>query len=150
MKQVNQVLKRQTIFGSIELNNKQQNATEKTSISKQREHSDLTIEKKISNISRTRSLQSISSIITQHLQRATVSSILALLEKYGLGVSASSLNMLRISLNTSLKTPKKNVSYNYEYSKRQTTDNCVYGNAHFSRAHICMQHTLINIRVSLP
>ena len=61
----------------------------------------LTTEKKILNISMTRSLQSISNIITKHLHLETVSTILTLLEKNGLVVSASSANMLRISLNIS-------------------------------------------------
>jgi len=61
----------------------------------------LTTEKKTLNISRTRSLQSISSIITQHLHCATVSNILTLLEKKGLAESASSEKVLTISLKMS-------------------------------------------------
>uniref|UniRef100_A0A2P2M3P2 Uncharacterized protein MANES_18G076700 n=1 Tax=Rhizophora mucronata TaxID=61149 RepID=A0A2P2M3P2_RHIMU len=45
----------------------------------------------------------MSSIITQHLHRATVSNILTLFEKYGLVVSASSMNTPRRSLNMSLR-----------------------------------------------
>lgn len=61
----------------------------------------LTTENKILNISITRSLQSISNIITQHLHLETVSIILTLLEKNGLVVSASSAKALRISLKMS-------------------------------------------------
>lgn len=53
---------------------------------------DLTTEKKLSNIWRTKSLQSISSIMTKHLHRATISSILTLFEKKGHPVLPSSLN----------------------------------------------------------
>ena len=68
---------------------------------RERENLDLTTEKKILNISRTRSLQSISSIITQHLHCATVSNILTLLEKNGFAVSASSEKVPTISLKMS-------------------------------------------------
>lgn len=75
-----------------------------------REHSNLTEEKKILNISRTRSWQSTSSMITQHLQRATVSNTLTLLKKCGLAVSLSSLNMLRKSINISFEKKTRSMS----------------------------------------
>ena len=61
----------------------------------------LTTEKNVLKVSKTRSLQSISSIITQHLHRAIVSNILTLLEKCGLAVSASSAKILTMSLKMS-------------------------------------------------
>lgn len=70
-------------------------------IYRERESIDLTTEKKILNISRINSSESISSIITEHFNRATVSNILTLFEKSGLEVSARSAKILMISLNTS-------------------------------------------------
>lgn len=62
---------------------------------------DLTTEKKILNISRIKSSESISSIITEHFSWATVSNILTLFEKSELEISDRSANVLMISLNTS-------------------------------------------------
>lgn len=67
------------------------------------EGSDLKTEKNVLNISNTKSLHPMSSIITQHLHRATVSSILTLQEKSELVVSASSEKELKRSIKTSYK-----------------------------------------------
>jgi hypothetical protein len=103
-----------------ELSNTQKKKTEKR---EKREHSNLTEEKKILNISRTRSWQSTSSMITQHLQRATVSNTLTLLRKCGLAVSLSSLNMLRKSINISFEKKTGSMSVAviiYQYSEEMS------------------------------
>lgn len=64
---------------------------------------DLTAEKNVLNMSNTKSSHPMSSIITQHLHRATVSSILTLQEKSGLVLSASSEKELKTSIKISYK-----------------------------------------------
>lgn len=63
----------------------------------------LTTEKKILNISRTKSSQPMSSISKQHLRVAIISNILTLQAKNGLSISAKSLKVQMMSLKTPCK-----------------------------------------------